>query len=372
MLQQRLNSFRKILTERQIDAFLVSSFYNILYLTGFKTLVDNERESWALVTKKDLYVFTDSRYASGKSDNYTLKIIGPEKGLIRWLQEIVEDEKIKTFGVEADDLKLGEWEKLRQYLEVQFVKTEKIIAKERAIKDKEEIEKVSEACRIADKCLEETLRLIKVGKSEKEIAFKMEFWLKEKGYDLAFDPIVAVDENSSLMHYDTKSGNDKKIKNGSVILIDFGAKYEGYMSDITRMFFVGHQDDKVIDTYKNLLDVQKKTISQMATLDRSGNKDSQAMLKNIDLFCRNALTNDYSLPNFSHSTGHGVGLEVHEFPKISLYSEDLALPGQIVTIEPGVYLPGKWGMRIEDTILIKENFVEVLTKFNNQILQISK
>ncbi len=374
MLQTRIDKLRKILQEKNLDGFLVSNFYNILYLTGFKTLTDDEREAWVLVTAEKTYLFTDNRYINNKlqmtNDNsitnnkfLILKLITPEKGLIKHLREIVEEEKILRLGVEGDDLKLNEFNKFKQVLvNTELVPTEKLIIKIREIKDEDEINKIRIACQIADKCLKEVVKTIKVGQTEKEIAFKIEFWLKEKGYDFSFYPIVAIDKNSAIPHYDTRGGNNEKVNKNSIILIDFGAKYQDYHSDMTRMIFVGEATDEMENTYQTLLDAQEKTIKQLKT-------DNNPV--SVDQFCRSILTNPYPLiPNpYPHSTGHGVGLQIHEYPKISFTSTDVLLPSQIVTIEPGVYLDNKWGMRIEDIVLIKENRqTEVLTKFNKQPL----
>ncbi|MBI5127244.1 aminopeptidase P family protein [Candidatus Roizmanbacteria bacterium] len=357
---QRLEKFRKTLKEKNIDAFLVSNFYNILYLSGFKTLVPEEREAWLLITTKNSYVFTDSRYSSTQTKN--LRLLTAEKELIKHLQEIISEEKIMLIGIEGDDLKLNEFQNFHQYLNgVKLVPTERLVIKQREIKDKEEVEKISKACRISDECLTEIVKTIKVGQTEKEIAFKLEFWLKEKGYDLAFYPIVAIDENSALAHYDTKSKGDKKVSDGSVVLIDFGAKYKDYMSDITRMVFVGKTNTKIINAYNSLLDSQTKTIEKL-------NMNKTSMLKDTDLYCRQLLTSHSPLFSYNHSTGHGVGLEVHEYPKIAPRSGDQIFPGQVITVEPGVYFENSWGMRIEDTVLVKEDDVEVLTKFSKKPL----
>ena len=377
MIQQRINKLRKILQEKNIDGFLVSNFYNIFYLSEFKTLTNDEREAWVLVTNKNVYLFTDRRYVLGIAsssqtprNDKSLKLITPEKGLMKHLQEIVVEEKMKNLGVEGDDLKISEFNQFKKYLSsINLIPLEKII-KIREIKDGEEINKIRFACQIADKCLEDVIKIIKIGSSEKEIAFKIEFWLKEKNYDLAFYPIVAIDKNSSFPHYDTRAGDDKKVKNGSIILIDFGAKYQDYLSDITRMIFVGKPTDEMIKTYDVLLSAQEKTIVTLSRRRRpacrqAGEANGQTRLQTIDSFCRKQLITNYSYP---HSTGHGVGLQIHEYPKISSSSEDLLLPNQVFTIEPGIYLPEKWGMRIEDTVLIKEDGVEILTKFSKQPL----
>lgn len=366
MLQQRVEKLRKILQEKNIDGFLVSNFYNILYLTGFKTLADDEREAWGLVTKRNIYLFTDLRYVksqkylpAGRQASQKLKVITPEKSLIVHLKKIITEEKIQRLGFEGDDLKVNELQKIKEKLvKVELVSTEKLIIKIREIKDGKEINKIRTACQIADQCLKEIVKTIKIGTTEKEIAFKIEFWLKEKGHDLSFYPIVAIDKNSSIPHYDTRNGINEKVKKNSIVLIDFGAKFQDYHSDITRIVFVGKPTDEIIKTYNKLLTAQSKTVKQLS-LDNNS--------VSVDQYCRKLITNN-RLPTYQHSTGHGVGLQIHEYPKISQTSTDEIKPNQVFTIEPAAYIEGKWGMRIEDTVLIKERGVEILTKFSKQPL----
>lgn len=363
MRQLRINKLRKILLEKNLDGFLVSNFYNVLYLIGFKTLTNDEREAWGLITTNNVYLFTDQRYLDDKTSiaGVKLKLITKEKGLTSHLKDIADDEKIKRLGFEGDDLKVNELEKIKDFLPaVELISLEKLVVKIREIKDEEEINNVRAACKIADQCLKEIVKTIKIAMSEKEIAFRIEFWLKEKNYDLSFYPIVAIDKNSSVPHYDTGGGNDEKVKKNSLILIDFGAKYKDCHSDMTRMIFTGRPSTEMTNVYATLLNAQEKTIDQLK-------KDNNPV--SIDQFCRQLLTTHYSLPNYPHSTGHGVGLQIHESPKIAFTSTDVLLPNQTVTIEPGVYLENNWGMRIEDTVLIKENKqIEVLTKFSKMLL----
>jgi len=370
VIEPRIEKLRKILVEKKLDGFLVSNFYNILYLTGFKTLTDNERESWVLITNQSVYLFTDSRYIINIKDQisniFQIKLITPEKGLIKYLQEIVEIEKIQRLGFEGDDLKVNELQKIKDFLiNVELTSLEKLIIKIREIKDEKEIGNLRKACQIADQCLEEIIKTIKIGTSEKEISFKIEFWLKEKGYNFSFYPIVATDKNSSVPHYDTLNGNNAKAKKNSVILIDYGVKFNDYNSDTTRMIFVGKPTDEMINIYQTLLTAQVKTVERLKI-------DNHPV--SIDQFCRKVLATNYALQTttYSHSTGHGVGLQIHEYPKISFTSTDVLLSNQVVTVEPGVYLENKWGMRIEDTVLIRENKqIEVLTQFSKQPLIIN-
>ncbi|OGK11278.1 hypothetical protein A2954_06145 [Candidatus Roizmanbacteria bacterium RIFCSPLOWO2_01_FULL_37_12] len=363
MFDQRVNKVREKLLEKNLDAILISNFYNILYLTGFKTLTTDEREAFVLVTKNKTYLFSDERYLDKnyqlRITNYELKLIEPGKGLIFHLQEIVKAEQLKNMGFEAEDLKYLEFEKIKEFLsQVNLVPTDRLIVTIREIKDQEEINLVEKACEIGDQCLRDILKIIKLGVTEKEIAFKLEMWIKEKGYDLSFDPIIAVDANSAIAHYNSKTGNGV-VKDGSVILLDFGVKYNDYLSDMTRMVYFGKPNEEVHQVYKVLKVAQEKTLEKI--------KDFE-YLKDIDGLCRKMIS-DQRLPNYPHSTGHGVGLEIHEYPKVSLNSPDRKLANQIITIEPGVYFPGKFGMRVEDTVVVDDKLqAKTLTKFSKNLL----
>jgi len=174
MLEQRIEKLRKILVEKNLDGFLVSNFFNILYLTGFKTLTENEREAWVLVTTKSVYLFTDSRYLNIKYQKSNIKntnqilnifktmLITPEKGLIKHLTEIIEEEKIQRLGFEGDDLKVNELQRIKDHLtNIELIPFEKLIIKIREIKDEVEIENLRTACKIADDCLEDIVKIIK-------------------------------------------------------------------------------------------------------------------------------------------------------------------------------------------------------------------
>jgi len=369
MFNSRVKNLQLILKKNNYDALLVTNFYNILYLTGFKTLTENEREAFVIVTQKNVYLITDERYiiqkSKFKSQKYNSKVkskfITTEKNLIANIKEVMLGERIRQLGFEGEDLRVNELQKLKKQLtNVELVSTEKLIIVIREIKDRQEITKIKKACEIGDRCLSNIIKTIKFGQTEKEIAWRIEKWIREKNYEIAFEPIVAIDKNSAIPHYLTKEGNER-VKHNSLILIDFGVKYQDYCSDMTRMIFVGKPSEQIFRTYNLLLKIQEKTIKQCS---------NRAILKSIDQYCRKLIT-DCRLPNYPHSTGHGVGLEVHEYPKISTHSKDILKAGQAFTIEPGIYFAGKWGMRIEDTVLVENNSkMEVLTKFSKQPLTI--
>ncbi|MBI3366129.1 aminopeptidase P family protein [Candidatus Roizmanbacteria bacterium] len=356
MYRERLTRVKQVCADNQVDSFFISNFYNILYLTGFKTLTTDEREAFVFVTKKNIYLFTDARYIY-TNPGVTLKLIEPGKGLFFHLETIIKEEKISSMGIESEDLRIHEYEKLKNLFSfIKITQLERALIRLRAIKEDEEIQKIQKACEITDQCLEDIFPSISVGDTEKKLAFGIEQWIKKQGFDLAFDPIVAVDEHSAIPHYNTKEGNGE-VKKSSVILIDFGVKYHDYMSDITRMVFI-NPTKEIITVYEELLSVQESTIEIVG-------KETDP--KAIDTLCRTSLKKK-ELPDFPHSLGHGVGLEIHEYPKISKMSDDTILNNQVITVEPGVYFPEKWGMRVEDTVVIKNHKAESLTKFDKKLL----
>lgn len=363
-MKNRIELLRKKLTEKNIDAILISNFYNILYLTGFKTLTTDEREGFAIITQKNVYLMTDSRYVDEKLEALVEKnklefcLIEPGKGLMQHITAIIEKDAVKKLGFESEDLKYFEYDRIKHFLtSVELVPVNYLVMPLRDVKDIDEIARTKKACEIGDECLKVVSKIIKEGTEEREVAFKIEMWLKEQGHDMSFDPIVAYDSHAAIAHYNTKEGSGK-VKKGSVILIDMGVKYKDYCSDITRMFFFGKPTDEIANVYQTLLYAQKSTIAEI-------NKDTTP--EYIDNFCRDQIVSK-GLPNFAHSLGHGVGLEIHEYPKVSMYSKDLFIKNQIYTIEPGVYIQGKYGMRVEDTVLMKENSVESLTCFLKDLL----
>ncbi len=351
MESSRIRKLRKKMAEIKTDSLLVSNFYNILYLTGFKTLTTDEREAYMLVTNNNVYLFTDGRYITNnfklKILNFKLGLIEPGKSVIMHLTDIINDEKLQSLAIEAEDLHIDEYKKLQKaFTAVNLLAVNNFIIKIREVKDREEIKKIQKACAIGDQCLTDVVKTIKIGMTEKEIALRLEMWLKKYGYDLAFDPIVAVNQNSAVPHYATKDGHGK-VEKQSIVLIDFGAKYEDYRSDITRMVLI-NPNTKMINTYNKLQKLQEETIAQI----RIGQP-----AKKLDEFSRQH-------HSFTHSLGHGVGLEIHEYPKLSSRSADIVRPGQVFTIEPGIYWPGKYGMRVEDTVTVDATGrVAVLTRF---------
>lgn len=227
------------------------------------------------------------------------------------------------------------------------------------IKSKDEIEKLKKASSLADECFEYICNTIKIGMSEKEIAGLMDNYMLSNGATgLSFETIVGSGENSSQIH---STPTDRKIKFGDIILLDFGCVVEGYCSDISRTIFVG----EVKEEYKKIYDIVLK--SQLAGIEKI---TSNITAKEADLICRAVINKEGY--EFNHAVGHGVGRKVHEEPVISPKKEDVILQNDMVfTIEPGIYLENKFGVRIEDTVLLKNGKVESLNKAYKEIIVIN-
>ena len=230
-----------------------------------------------------------------------------------------------------------------------------LIEKQRAIKDNDEIKYITKACNITDDCFEYLLNYIKIGMTEKQIAGAIERFFRINGAEeIAFETVVASGPNSSMPH---AVPTDRKVEYGDVITIDMGCKYNGYCSDMTRTIFVGKVDEEIEKIYKLVLKNQKQTLKEM----KEG-----AICKNI----AKMVVNDFEINGYDliHGLGHSVGLEVHEIPNLGTRSEVILKSNMIITDEPGIYLPGKFGIRIEDTVLVAKSTGITLTKSNKDII----
>ena len=238
-----------------------------------------------------------------------------------------------------------------------LVETEHIIEKQRMIKDEEELSNIIKACNITDDCFQYVLSYIKPGMTEKQISREIEEYFRERTDGLAFDTIVASGENTSKPH---AVPTERKIEAQDIITIDMGCKVNGYCSDMTRTFFVGNIPEEIKPVYDLVLKNQKQTLE-----DYKDGASTRLLTKMVE--------NDYKLNGYDliHSLGHGVGLEIHEPPYISYRSDTQLRENMVVTDEPGIYLPGKFGVRIEDTVQITKFGCISLTKSEKNYIVIN-
>ena len=361
------DAIQNLLEENKLDALLVSSNINNYYLLGYQTISPDDRDLWTLITKKNIYTFThDLNFPLLQEHIQTVRFIprlmNQKNPLTNQIAAIIKKERVKTIGIEAEDLRFAEYQSFHKKISkscagLSWKKTKRLILSLRAIKNKKEIAHLRGAAHLADEALSEIVKTIRTGQTEYEIARKIVAWFREKGCEPSFEPIVAIDQNSAVPHYDS-SLNKGRVKGGSLILIDYGVKYKGYCSDTTRVLFFGKASDEQRNVYLKLLKAQEETIKAINQFKKA---------KDLDLSCRSILKKLGVPENYPHVTGHGVGLQVHEAPSIHFRSKDRLQTNQVITIEPGIYVAGKYGMRIEDTVAIGESSVEVLSRFPKSV-----
>lgn len=345
----RILKLRKSLSESDKYPYLISDIVNIKYLTGF-----NGSYAYIIVGKKYTCFITDSRYeeaASGLIDSKTDLVI-QQGDLFKTIKEYLPKNE-KNLYIEEHSSTLSFFTNLKKTLKgVKIIPAGDDVNALRMIKDEEEISILSKAARIADECFLHILEFIKPGAAEWDISNEIEFYFRKNGCrKSAFPSIVASGAGSSMPHYETSM--KKKIKYGDTILIDMGCEFSGYNSDLTRTLFSGKIDKNIEKIYAVVRNAQETALAKIRPGMLSGDADALA---------RDVIAQEGYGDFFGHSLGHGVGLEIHELPALKK-GGGIKLPvNTVLTVEPGIYLPGRGGVRIEDTCLITENGCEVLTK----------
>lgn len=333
-----------------IEVFLITTMSNIRYIIG------EEIEGYILLTKKEMYIVTDGRYIE-VANNKAKSIFNTSVIDILNSQQILEILKDKTVAIESNNITVNKLNALKEkYNFKQAINTVNIIEKVRCIKDKNELDSIRKACEITDKAYEYIKGYIKVGMTEKEVKDELEFYMKKNGAeDVSFSAIVAFGANSSKPHH---VSGVTRLKKQDIILIDFGCKYNGYCSDMTRTFFKGMPTDKQKEIYNLVLKVQ---------LEAEKNAIKGINVNELDDKVREEFENNNVLDKYLHSLGHGVGIDIHEMPSVSYRANTVLENNMIITIEPGIYLENEFGIRIEDTIRINNNKPEILFKSSKEI-----
>lgn len=349
----KLEKLRNALGEKNVDGLLVTNEYNRRYMTGFTGTA-----GVAIVTKDDAVFITDFRYAEqAKKQIKDFRIVQHTGALTDEVAVQVEGMGIKTLGFEKDTMTYGMFETYKSQVKADLVPLSGLIEKIRLIKTEQEINIIKVACEIADQTFTHILNFIKPGVTELEVSNELEFFMRKQGATASsFDTIVASGLRSALPH---GVATDKVIEKGDFVTLDFGALYNGYISDITRTIAVGQPSEKLVEMYNTVLE------SQLLALEKVGPGMTGIQ---ADSIARDYLASKGYGEAFGHSTGHGIGLEVHEGPSLSSRSETVLEPNMVVTIEPGIYLPEIGGVRIEDDILITESGNEKLTHSNKELI----
>lgn len=341
----RIKWLRNQLLPLKLDGMIVSNPVNVRYLTGLS------EEGILIIAPKENIFVTDSRYIESVNRKLTIddEIVAYDvKNLSKYDYEAIFMLS-ENVGFEEKYVTYEQYKKLLQLYQVNFVETEGLIENQRIVKEKEEIEIIKKACEITDKAFEYIIKNIKKGMTEKEVAFEIEKFMILNGADgLAFDSIVAFGENTSMPH---AVPTDREIKSGDIIQFDIGCKYKGYASDLSRVVFV----DEIKEEYKEIYDF---VLGEQKRLGSSLKEGS-----NIKTVIKDRET-EYKLKNYSimHAFGHGVGLNIHELPVINSKQDNYLKADSVIAIEPGVYFPGKFGIRIEDTFKVNKFECESITK----------
>lgn len=355
----KIEIIRKKLQEKNLDALVIHNFENsnrtnTWYISGFSG-------SFAIlvITLKNKYIITDSRYYTQVSIQSDFELIPYKTGdqLADMVNNLLKKNGTKRIGYEADKITHSVYGKLFSSLEVdELVECSAFITDMRAVKTPDEVEKIKIAVDVAEKSLLETLNFIKPGVTEMEICARLEYEMKKRGGSPSFETIIGSGEKSAVVH---GTAGEKEIREGDFILIDYGAKVNGYCSDITRTFCLGEPSTEMVKVYNVVKNAQEK--ARKASKAGISGRDLHKIAQDIIV---DAGYGEY----FGHGLGHSLGMDVHDAGVSASPSIETLLPvGGVLTIEPGIYLPGKFGVRIEDDVYLLENGSEVLTSLDRDL-----
>jgi Xaa-Pro aminopeptidase len=353
-MQKRIEQLRSQLDAEKIDGILITSAANRLYMSGF-----SGSTGYVLISSKHAALITDFRYIDqAKEECPDYEVVDNKRKMNEALLQKVKEFGIHRLGFEKAHMSYAQYETLSYILQgIELIPTDGLVEELRMIKDEGEIAIIRKAVEIADQTFSHILSFIRPGVREIDIAIEMEFFMRKLGASgPSFDTIVASGVRSALPH---GRASDKVIQEGELVTLDFGAVYKGYVSDLTRTVAVGEVSSKLKEIYDICLKAQLAGVEKI----RSGMTGKEA-----DAICRDIIAAEGYGEAFGHSTGHGIGLDVHEGPGLSSVSETILKPGMIVTVEPGIYLSGIGGVRIEDDILITDSGNEILSKSTKELL----
>lgn len=349
----KLTKLRELLKEQELDALLVTNEFNRRYMTGFTGTA-----GLALISSDDAVFITDFRYTEqAEKEIEGFRIVQHTKTIIEEVAAQAENMGLQTIGFEKDDLTYGLYELYNAQVKATLKPVSGLVEKLRMVKTEDELVILRQAAKIADEAFTHICTFIKPGVTELEVSNELEFAMRKQGAtSSSFSIIVASGLRGALPH---GVATDKVIESGDLVTLDFGALYEGYISDITRTVAVGEPSDKLREIYEVTRAAQELAVKMI----KPGMTGIEA-----DAIARDYITAKGYGEAFGHSTGHGIGLEVHEGPGLSFRSEIVLVPNMAVTVEPGIYLPGIGGVRIEDDIIMTEDGNVRLTHSPKELL----
>lgn len=348
MDNRRVVRLRKAMQDQNLEAILITNRVNRRYMTGF-----TGSAGYVVITLEKAYFLTDFRYMEQAADQVSgFEIIQHAPRVMDTVKEICANHQVARLAFEQNDVSFGTYTTYASQLKpVELVPTSGLVEDLRNYKDDDELATMQKAADLADQTFSHILTFLKPGISEKDVALEMEFFMRKHGAtSSSFDTIVASGERSALPH---GVASDRVIQGNEFIKFDFGALLDGYCSDLTRTIVLGTPTAKHREIYDIVLESQLHALEHI----RPGMTGHEADALTRDIITRYGY-GDY----FGHSTGHGLGMEVHESLRVAKSSDTILKPGMVVTVEPGIYLPGFGGVRIEDDIVITEDGIKILTQ----------
>lgn len=370
MDQRRLERLDRAMQAAGLDTVFVSNPKNVQYLTGFKPMMPGDvqpigdPEGFALIRANEVHLLCDGRYIAGArqlsgvtpqliESPTTAKTIGDK------IKDILGS-GAKTLGFERDALLYCDAVGLIESLpDMTCQPAEELLARLRLIKMPEEVEVIRKAQAITSECFEQIVKFIRIGMTERQVALEIGNYLRTHSEGNSFNPIVAFGETSCHPHYLPDA--NRKLEKGQTVLLDFGSIYEGYCGDMTRMLYMGKADERQREVHDLVLQAQLRCLDGI----RPG-----VTCHSLDALCRDYFDEKGCADRFAHGTGHGVGLAIHEAPRIKRGIEAQVEPGMVFTVEPGLYYEGWGGVRIEDMIVVTETGHDNLTTTSKTIMEL--
>lgn len=354
MQQPRIDKLRLVMQEKGLKALLITNATNRLYMTGF-----TGSAGYVLITDTKAYLLTDFRYmtqAPQQAPAYEVVEHAPKA--MDTVKQLLDQRGLKKVGFEQNDLTYGTYLATAQALSgIELIPTDGLVEQLRIIKDASELAVMQEAADLADRTFTHILNFLKPGAKELDIALEIEMFVRKNGAaSTSFETIVASGERSALPH---GKASDRILQSNEFVKMDYGAYYKNYCSDITRTVVLGKPTDKHKEIYNIVLEAQLEALDKI----RPG-----MMGKEADALCRDVITRYGYGDYFGHGTGHGLGLEIHEEPRLSRLGHTVLTPGMTVTVEPGIYLPGFGGVRIEDDIVITDTGIKIITQSSKDFI----
>lgn len=336
----------------ELEALFITNPVSRRYLSGF-----TGSSGYLVITMDECLLFTDFRYreqAPAEAQGY--RVIEHQADAAAVIADALRELGVKHIGFEQHDVTYAAYQTYQEKFGIPLVATDKLVEQLRMVKDEQELELIQAACDLVDRTYEHLLTFIRPGMTEREVALELEFFMRANGADSpSFTTIVASGVRSSLPH---GSASDKVLENGDFVTMDFGAYMNGYCSDITRTIVLGTLTDRHREIYETVLEAQMLTLEKI----KPGMTGAEA-----DAIARDYIASKGFGDYFGHGTGHGLGMEVHEEPRLARTGSVVLKPGMVVTVEPGIYIPGFGGVRIEDDIVITDNGMRRLTNSSKQL-----